>query len=84
MDEFTSRIEELSSNLTIQKSSLSQQNIALQSETSYFRSGISSGSLTGSILPNGSSFSQLNKESPLIEEVSWEFLMLFSVSSSTW
>ncbi|CAO2830087.1 unnamed protein product [Amaranthus hypochondriacus] len=69
MDEFTSRIEELSSNLTIQKSSLSQQNIALQSETSYFRSGISSGSLTGSILPNGSSFSQLNKESPLIEEL---------------
>ncbi|XP_057530797.1 inorganic pyrophosphatase TTM2-like isoform X2 [Amaranthus tricolor] len=69
MDEFTSRIEELSSNLTIQKSSLSQQNISLQSETSYFRSGLSNGPLTGSILPNGSSFSQLNKESPLIEEL---------------
>ncbi|KAL2904828.1 Inorganic pyrophosphatase TTM2 [Bienertia sinuspersici] len=76
MDEFTSMIEELSSKLMVKKLSPSQQNMILQSETcngsaptSYFISGLSNGSLTGSILPNTSSSSQLNKESPVIEEL---------------
>lgn len=76
MDEFTSRIEELSSKLMVKKLSPSQQNMILQSETcngsaptSYFVSGLSNGSLTGSILPSISSSSQLNKESPLIDEL---------------
>nr|DAD35166.1 TPA_asm: hypothetical protein HUJ06_005806 [Nelumbo nucifera] len=76
MDEFTSRIEELNSKLTIRKVSPSQQNLALQAEacngsgpTSLFVSNLSNGSLTGSILPNSSSSSQLAKESPLMEEI---------------
>ncbi|KNA10131.1 hypothetical protein SOVF_147260 [Spinacia oleracea] len=76
MDEFTSRIEELSSKLMVKKLSPSQQNMILQSETcngsvptSYFVSGLSNGSLTGSLLPSISSSSQLNKESPLTEEL---------------
>ncbi|GAB4840204.1 hypothetical protein Ancab_020969 [Ancistrocladus abbreviatus] len=76
MDEFTSRIEELSSKLTIKKTSSSQQNMVLQSEacngsapTSYFLSGLSNGSLRGSVLPNSSSSSQLMKEFPLMEEI---------------
>ncbi|GMH31207.1 hypothetical protein Nepgr_033050 [Nepenthes gracilis] len=76
MYEFTSRIEELSSKLMIKKLPGSQQNMVLQCEacsgsapTSYFLSGLSNGSLTGSILPNSSSSSQLMKESPLREEV---------------
>ncbi|KMT08358.1 hypothetical protein BVRB_6g140410 isoform A [Beta vulgaris subsp. vulgaris] len=76
MDEFTSRIEELSSKLMVKKFSPSQQNLIPQSEncngsapTSYFISGLSNGSLTGSYLPNNSSSSQLNKESPLIDEL---------------
>ncbi|KAL0380689.1 UNVERIFIED_CONTAM: Inorganic pyrophosphatase TTM2 [Sesamum angustifolium] len=63
MDDFTSRIEELSSKLT------SSQNIALQGEacngsapTSYF--------ITGSVLPNSSSYSQLAKDSSLTDELS--------------
>ncbi|GAB4828970.1 hypothetical protein Ancab_018630 [Ancistrocladus abbreviatus] len=54
MDEFTSRVEELSSKLTMRKTSPSQQSIVLQSEacngsapTSYFLSNLSNGSLTG-------------------------------------
>lgn len=76
MDDFTTRIEELNSKLTIKKNSLSQQNMALNPEacngsapTSYFISGLGNGSLTGSIMPNSSSSSQLAKESPLMEEV---------------
>ncbi|KAL5183196.1 Uridine-cytidine kinase C [Glycine soja] len=78
MDEFTSRIEELNSKFAISKdSAASQQNLALQAEacngsgpTSFFVTGLSNGSLTGSLLPNSSSSSQLaNKESPLMEEV---------------
>ena len=75
MDEFTNRIEELNSKLTVKKSS-SQQNLALQTETcngsaptSYFISGLGNGSLTGSIMPNSSSSAQLAKESPALEEV---------------
>ncbi|KAL7240767.1 hypothetical protein ACSBR2_006420 [Camellia fascicularis] len=77
MDEFTSRIEELNSKLTSKRVSGSQQNMALQAEacngsapTSYFISGLGNGSLTGSIMPNSSSSSQLAKESPLMEEIS--------------
>ncbi|XP_043717301.1 inorganic pyrophosphatase TTM2-like [Telopea speciosissima] len=76
MDEFTSRIEELNSKLTMGKVSASQQNLALQAEacngsgpTSLFVSGLGNGSLTGSLLPNSSSSSQLAKESPLMEEI---------------
>ncbi|KAI3452954.1 hypothetical protein Pfo_009617 [Paulownia fortunei] len=77
MDDFTSRIEELNSKLTSKKASPSSQNIALQAEacngsapTSYFISGLGNGSLTGSVMPNSSSSSQLAKESSLIEELS--------------
>lgn len=76
MDEFTSRIEELNSKLTSKRVSSSPQNMALQSEacngsapTSYFISGLGNGSLTGSIMPNSLSSSQLAKEYPLMEEV---------------
>ena len=76
MDEFTSRIEELNSKFSVRKVSASQQNLALQAETcngsgptSLFVTGLSNGSLTGSLLPNSSSSSQLAKESPLMEEV---------------
>lgn len=76
MDELTSRIEELCTKLAVKKLSSSQQNMGLQSETcngsaptSYFISGLTNGSLTGSILPNSSSSSQLNKESSLMEEI---------------
>lgn len=71
MDEFTNRIEELNSKLTVKKSS-SQQNLALQAETcngsaptSYFISGLGN----GSIMPNSLSSAQLAKESPALEEV---------------
>ncbi|XP_022149096.1 uridine-cytidine kinase C isoform X2 [Momordica charantia] len=77
MDEFTARIEELNSKLSIKRSSPSQQNMNLQTDTcngsvptSYFISGLGNGSLTGSIIPNSSSFSQLAKESPLMDEIS--------------
>ncbi|WCJ35737.1 Phosphoribulokinase / Uridine kinase family [Euphorbia peplus] len=77
MDEFTTHIEELNSKLNINKDSLSQQNLSLQAEacngsgpTSYFLTGLSNGSLTGSKLPNSSSFSQLAKESSLMDEIS--------------
>ncbi|XP_061953284.1 inorganic pyrophosphatase TTM1-like isoform X2 [Populus nigra] len=76
MDEFTSRIEELNSKFSTRKVSASQQNLALQGEpcngsgpTSLFVTGLGNGSLTGSILPNSSSSSQLTRESPLMEEV---------------
>ncbi|KAG8382974.1 hypothetical protein BUALT_Bualt05G0135700 [Buddleja alternifolia] len=77
MDDFTSRIEELNSQLTSKRASPSSQNIALQAEacngsapTSYFISGLGNGSLTGSVMPNSSSSSQLAKDSSLMEELS--------------
>ncbi|XP_008446501.1 inorganic pyrophosphatase TTM2 isoform X1 [Cucumis melo] len=77
MDEFTTRIEELNSKLSFKRNSPSQQNINLQSETcngsvptSYFVSGLGNGSLTGSIIPSSSSFSQLVKDSPIMDEIS--------------
>ncbi|XP_021616153.1 inorganic pyrophosphatase TTM2 isoform X3 [Manihot esculenta] len=76
MDEFAARIEDLNSKLNITSSSSSQQNLVLQADacngsapTSHFLSGLSNGSLTGCKLRNSSSFSQLAKESPLMEEV---------------
>lgn len=85
MDEFTSRIEELNSKFSVKKVSASQQNLALQAETcngsgptSLFVTGLSNGSLTGSLLPNSSSSSQLaNKESSLMEEVMNDPVILF-------
>ncbi|GFZ21505.1 phosphoribulokinase [Actinidia rufa] len=71
------RIEELNSKLTVKRVSSSPQNMALQAETcngsaptSYFISGLGNGSLTGSIMPNSSSSSQLAKEYPLMDEIS--------------
>ncbi|KAK6921838.1 Phosphoribulokinase/uridine kinase [Dillenia turbinata] len=76
MDEFTSRIEELNSKLTMKKASTSQQSMSLQAEacdgsgpTSYFISDLGNGSLTGSMMHNSKSSSQLAKESHLMEEV---------------
>ncbi|XP_057508164.1 inorganic pyrophosphatase TTM2-like [Actinidia eriantha] len=77
IDKFTSRIEELNSKLTGKRVSSSPQNMALLAEacngsapTSYFISGLGNGSLTGLIMPNSSSSSQLAKEYPLIDEIS--------------
>lgn len=77
MDEFTTRIEELNSKLNINENSSGQQKLGLQAEAcngyassmSYFTSGLSNGSLTGSKMHNSSSSSQLAKESQLMEEV---------------
>ncbi|KAI5562345.1 hypothetical protein BDE02_15G047700 [Populus trichocarpa] len=84
MDEFTSRIEELNSKFSTRKVSASQQNLALQGEpcngsgpTSLFVTGLGNGSLTGSMLPNSSSSSQLSRESPLMEEVPQLYLLEF-------
>lgn len=76
MDEFTSRIEELNSKVSIRKVSASQQNLALQADgcsaiapSSLFASGVGNGLLSGSFLPNSSSSSQLARESAFMEEV---------------
>lgn len=76
MDDFTARIEELSSKLSSEKTSPRLQNGGVQAEscngsapTSYFISGLGNGSLTGSVLPNSSSSNQLAKDSSLVEEV---------------
>ncbi|TYG86198.1 hypothetical protein ES288_A13G115400v1 [Gossypium darwinii] len=73
MDEFTIRIEELNSKLTIKRYTSSQQNLAFQAEscngsapTSHFINGLGN----GSIMPNSSSSSQLAKDSPIMEEIS--------------
>ncbi|XP_064942048.1 inorganic pyrophosphatase TTM2-like isoform X2 [Musa acuminata AAA Group] len=72
IDEFSSRIKELSSKFSSQKTSVSQQNLALQNEacngsvpTSVFVSNLGN----GTILPSSSSSTQLNKDSPLMEEL---------------
>ncbi|MBA0834640.1 hypothetical protein Goarm_006971, partial [Gossypium armourianum] len=72
MDEFTTRVEELNSKLTIKRRTSSQQNLAFRAEscngsasTSYFINGLGN----GSIITNSSSSSQLAKDSPLMEEV---------------
>ncbi|CAN1853025.1 Inorganic pyrophosphatase TTM2 [Linum perenne] len=76
MDDFTSQLEELNTKLTVMNSSPTHQNTGLQTDTSngsaptsYFISGLSNGSLTGTKLSSSSSFSQLAKDSPLLEEV---------------
>ncbi|KAL5723417.1 uridine/cytidine kinase [Ranunculus cassubicifolius] len=69
MDEFTLRIEELSSKFTMKASNNSHQNFPEtcngSGPTSFFIAGLGNGSL----LPNSSSSSQLAKESPLIDEI---------------
>ncbi|CAN6584996.1 unnamed protein product [Malus baccata var. baccata] len=76
MDEFTSRVEEVNSKISLRRASASQQNLALQAKacngsepTSLFVTGLSNGSLAGPLLPNSSSSSQLVKDSPLMEEI---------------
>ncbi|XP_016736109.2 inorganic pyrophosphatase TTM2 isoform X4 [Gossypium hirsutum] len=71
MDEFTTRVEELNSKLTIKRRTSIQQNLAFRAEsckgsasTSYFINGLGN----GSIITNSSSSSQLAKDSPLMEE----------------
>lgn len=83
MDEFTNRVEELNAKLTIKTSSPSQQNLSAQAEacngsapTSYFINSLGNGCITGPKMPHSSSSSQLAKDSPLMDEVS--FLRLFS------
>ncbi|KAE8707326.1 putative peroxidase [Hibiscus syriacus] len=73
MDEFTTRVEELNSRLTIKRSTTSQQNLAFRvdscngsASTSYFINGLGGGSL----ISNSSSSSLLAKDSPLMEEIS--------------
>jgi uridine kinase len=73
MDEFTSRIEEVNSKFIVKKHSLSQQNLAPQSDgcngsapTNLFVSQLGNGTL----IPHSSSSNQLSKESPMMEEVS--------------
>lgn len=82
MDDFTSRIEELTSKFS-QKRVTSHQNMAVQgqaescngSATSLFMAGLGNGSLTGQ-MPNSASSNQLARESPLMEEVAFQFPLL--------
>ncbi|XP_076903513.1 inorganic pyrophosphatase TTM1-like isoform X1 [Bidens hawaiensis] len=74
MDDFTTRIEELTSKFS-QRKVPSLQNMAGQAEscngsaTSLFVTGLGNGSLTGQLLPNSASSHQLSRETPLMEEV---------------
>ncbi|XP_019150039.1 PREDICTED: uridine-cytidine kinase C isoform X2 [Ipomoea nil] len=77
MDDFTSRLEELNSNLSNRRSSPRTPNIAQLSETgngsaptSHFISSLENGSLTGSIMPHSSSSSHIARDSTLTEELS--------------
>ncbi|KAB2053138.1 hypothetical protein ES319_A12G167200v1 [Gossypium barbadense] len=67
MDEFTTRVEELNSKLTIKRRTSSQQNLAFRAESC---NGSRIGLGNGSIITNSSSSSQLAKDSPLMEEIS--------------
>ncbi|GAA0150794.1 nucleotide kinase [Lithospermum erythrorhizon] len=77
MDDFTSCVEELNSNLTTEKRRLAHKIPPYEERplsngsisTSYFMSGLENGSLTGCRMPNSTSSSQLAKEPPLMEEV---------------
>ncbi|XP_042402328.1 inorganic pyrophosphatase TTM1-like isoform X1 [Zingiber officinale] len=71
-DEFSSRMEEYNKKFSSQRTSMSQQNLALQGEacngsvpTTLFVSNLGNGTL----LPTSSSSSQLNKDSPLLDEL---------------
>lgn len=74
MDDFTSRIEELTLKFS-EKRVPSHQNMAGQAEscngsaTSLFVTGLGNGSLTSQVLPNSASSHQLARETPLMEEV---------------
>lgn len=90
MDEFTSRIEELNAKFKRENVSGSQQNLASQAEvcngsgpTSFFVSGLGNGSLTGSLVHNSSSSSQLAREAPLLEEVSSHFHSNFTSNTES-
>ncbi|KAJ8460920.1 hypothetical protein OPV22_033846 [Ensete ventricosum] len=72
MDDLSSRIEDFNTIVSSGSTSMSQQNLALQSEacngsgpTSLFVSNLGNGTL----LPCSSSYTQLNKDSPLMEEL---------------
>ncbi|KAJ9547063.1 hypothetical protein OSB04_019606 [Centaurea solstitialis] len=72
MDEFTSRIDAQSSQLS-RTFSGNQQNMEPcngVTSTSYFTSNLSNGSLNGSVVRHSTSSSKLAKDSPLIEEIS--------------
>ncbi|GAB2226520.1 hypothetical protein Drorol1_Dr00022330 [Drosera rotundifolia] len=76
MDEFTLRMEELSSKLIVRKLSPSQHSLIMQPETCngsaptcHFLNGLSNGTLMGKIMHNSSSSPQLSKETPLMEEM---------------
>ncbi|KAG6499196.1 hypothetical protein ZIOFF_038952 [Zingiber officinale] len=71
-DEFSSRMEQYNKKFSSQRTSMSQQNLALQGEacngsvpTTLFVSNLGNGTL----LPTSSSSSQLNKDSPLLDEL---------------
>ncbi|KAM0066711.1 putative uridine/cytidine kinase [Helianthus debilis subsp. tardiflorus] len=74
MDDFTTRIEELTSKFS-QRKVPSLQNMAGQAEscngsaTSLFVTGLGNGSLTGQLLPSSASSHQLARETPLMDEV---------------
>ncbi|CAL9128110.1 unnamed protein product [Musa textilis] len=72
LDDLSSRIEDFNTVVSSRSTSVSQQSLALQSEacngsgpTSLFVSNLGNGTL----LPSSSSYTQLNKDSPLIEEL---------------
>nr|XP_009410716.1 PREDICTED: uridine-cytidine kinase C [Musa acuminata subsp. malaccensis] len=72
MDDLSSQIEDFNTIVSSQSNSMSQQNLALQTEacngsgpTSLFVSNLGNGTL----LPSSSSYTQLNKDSPLMEEL---------------
>ncbi|XP_076903514.1 inorganic pyrophosphatase TTM1-like isoform X2 [Bidens hawaiensis] len=82
MDDFTTRIEELTSKFS-QRKVPSLQNMAGQAEscngsaTSLFVTGLGNGSLTGQLLPNSASSHQLSRETPLMEEVHYSSFLQF-------
>ncbi|GJR00762.1 uridine-cytidine kinase C-like protein [Tanacetum coccineum] len=72
MDEFTSRIDAKSSEFSRTFSGNQQINESSNgaASTSYFTSSLANGSSNGSQVRHSSSFTQLAKDSPLIEEIS--------------
>ena len=84
MDEFTSRIDELNSQITRGINYGSQQKIDTcngsgSASTSYFTSPVANHSATGPTVRHSSSSTQLAKDSALVEEV----IMSFSGSCPT-
>lgn len=80
-NEFSSRMEEFNSKFSAQRASMNQHNLAGQGEacngsvpTSLFLSNLGNGTL----LPGSSFPSQLNKDSPVMEEVCTDLINFFS------